>query len=184
MLWARGRRWRRRRRRRRRSWAGRRQRPRPGWGDGAGARGPRGAARLRGAWSGVRSAAASLPGAGGREDAEQVDERQQQEPGARVQLHRAAAGRQRVHLHHPGQCRAALSAGPPRPRASLTWPAAAARGRRRPRCFVRPWLRLTAPVQSASARDPVRGGVPSARRSCGESPSVPDPQLPSCPLPG
>lgn len=95
-----GRRW-----RRRRSGASRRQRRRPGCGDGAGARVRRGAARLSGASSGVRSTAASLPGAGGREDAEQVDERQQQEPGARVQLHRAAAGRQRVHLHHPGQCR-------------------------------------------------------------------------------
>lgn len=108
-----GRRWRTGRRRRKRSGASRRQRRRPGWGDGAGARVRRGAAPLRGAQSGVRSAAASLPGAaGGREDAEQVDERQQQEPGARVQLHRAAAGRQRVHLHHPGQCRAAPPAGP------------------------------------------------------------------------
>lgn len=118
LLWAGGRRW----RRRRRSRAGRRQRRRSRWGDGAGAWGRRGAARLRGAWSGVRSAAASLPEAGGWEDAEQVDERQQQEPGARVQLHRAAAGRQRVHLHHPGQCRAA----PPRPReplVPLVWPA-------------------------------------------------------------
>lgn len=132
LLWAVGRRWRRRRRRRRRSWVSRRQRRRPRWGDGAGAWGRCGAAWLRGAWSGVRSAAASLPGAGGREDAEQVDERQQQEPGARVQLHRAAAGRQRVHLHHPGQCRAAPPAGPPRPpslanlaraRASLQTPA-------------------------------------------------------------
>lgn len=114
LLWAWGRRWRRRRRRRRRSGASRRQRRRSRWGDGAGARGRRRTARLRGAWSGVCNAAASLPDAGGREDAEQVDERQQQEPGARVQLHRAATGRQRVHLHHPGQCRASLSAGPPR----------------------------------------------------------------------
>lgn len=50
----------------RRSGASRRQRRRRGWGDGAGARGRRGAAGLRGAWSGVRSAAASLPAAGGR----------------------------------------------------------------------------------------------------------------------
>lgn len=70
-------------------------------------------------WGAPGPGSAALPRlsrrrAAGREDAEQVDERQQQEPGARVQLHRAAAGRQRVHLHHPGQCRAALPAGPPR----------------------------------------------------------------------
>lgn len=35
------------------------------------------------------------------------------------------------------------------PRLWPTWPAAAARGRRRPRCFVRPRLRRTAPVQRA-----------------------------------
>jgi hypothetical protein len=97
----------------RRSEASRRQRRQQRQGDGAGARDPRGAAGLRGAGSTVRSAAASLSGASGREDAEQVDERQQQEPGARIQLHSAAAGRQRVHLHHPGQRRAALPAGPP-----------------------------------------------------------------------
>lgn len=47
-------------------WGGRRQRWRSGQGDGAGAKGRRGAAALRGDGSGVRSAAASLPRTGER----------------------------------------------------------------------------------------------------------------------
>lgn len=60
---------------------------------GRGARPQRRTARQRDVNGGSAGSARSAPRSPAREDAEQVDEWQQQEPGARVQLHRAAAGR-------------------------------------------------------------------------------------------
>lgn len=98
-----------RRRRRRRAWLGQRQQRGPRVAGCLPSRALRGRSReapppppthhVKGPPGQRRS---RLLGSPGGQDAEPADERQQQEPGARVQLHRPPARRQRVLLHHPG----------------------------------------------------------------------------------